>query len=78
MNRSTILIVLFCAGTFGIASTALGDEPTPTPAPSNGRHNNPAFAACKKQADDQNIARGEARKDFIRNCMKSAPPTPSP
>jgi hypothetical protein len=74
MNRSAILLVLFCAGTIGLASSALGDDPAP-PAPASGRHN-PALAACKKQADDQKMARGDARREFIKNCMKSAPISP--
>jgi hypothetical protein len=73
MNRSAILLVLFCAGTSGLAGSAFGDDPA-APAPANGRHN-PAFIACKKQADDQKIARGDARRDFIKNCMKTAAPS---
>lgn len=75
MNRTATRVVLLCAGTIGLASMALGDDPTP--APSNARHN-PAFAACKKQADDQKMPRGDARRDFIKTCMKSAPTPPSP
>jgi len=54
-------------------SLALGDDtPTPAnPAP-GGRHNNPAWAACKKQADDQKLPPGDARHDFMKNCLKSA------
>jgi len=76
MNRSAILLVLFCAGTIGICGTALGEDPSPPAAASNARHN-PAFSACKKQADDQKLARGDARRDFMKTCMKSAPPTPA-
>jgi hypothetical protein len=73
MNRSAILLVLFCAGAIGLSPRAFGDDPA-TPAPADGRHN-PAFIACKKQADDQKIARGDARRDFIKNCMKTAAPS---
>jgi hypothetical protein len=45
--------------------------PPPTDSP-NGRHHNPAWAACKKQADDQKIEPGDARKEFMKNCMNSA------
>ncbi len=39
----------------------------------HGNHaNNPQMQACRKQADDQNLARGEARKSFMQNCMKNA------
>ena len=55
------------------AGIALGDD---TPAPANpapaGRHNNPAWAACKKQADDQKLQRGDARREFMKTCLKSA------
>jgi psiF repeat len=54
-------------------SMALGDDTPPpaNPAP-GGRHNNPAWAACKKQADDQKLQPGDARHEFMKNCMKSA------
>ena len=65
--------VAIAALTIAAASVALGDD---TPPPANpaagGRHNNPAWAACKKQADDQKLQPGDARKDFMRNCLKSA------
>ena len=69
-------LVLFTAAT-GVSAVALSDEPPPpptTPSPETGRHHNPALAACKKQADDQKLAAGSARRDFVKNCMKSAPP----
>jgi hypothetical protein len=34
--------------------------------------NNPQFQACKKQADDKNLPRGQQRKDFMQQCMKTA------
>jgi hypothetical protein len=63
-------------------SLAAADQPAPSDAPSNDgsrHHHNPAYAACKKQADDQKLAPGDARHDFMKNCMKSAPtPAPAP
>lgn len=58
--------------TIAAGSVALGDDnpPPSNPAP-GGRHNNPAWAACKKQADDQKIQPGDARHEFMKNCMKS-------
>jgi hypothetical protein len=65
--------VAIAALTIAACSVALGDD---TPPPANGapggRHNNPAWAACKKQADDQKLQPGDARRDFMKNCMKSA------
>ena len=65
--------VAVAALTIAAGSIALGDDTPPpaNPAPA-GRHNNPAWAACKKQADDQKLQPGDARKDFMKNCMKSA------
>ena len=37
-----------------------------------------AWQACKKQADDQNIAAGDARHEFMKSCMKSAKEAPPP
>jgi Spy/CpxP family protein refolding chaperone len=67
----------------GFSSTAAADDnPPPPSAPgadgqNGGRHHNPAWAACKKQADDQKLERGDARRDFMKNCMKSAPGAPA-
>lgn len=73
MTRSAMLLVLFCAGTIGLSASALGDDPSPPPPDSSNRHHNPAFAACKRQADEQKLARGDARRDFMKNCMKEQP-----
>lgn len=66
--------VAIAALTIGACSIALGDDPPPpaNPAPGGGRHNNPAWAACKKQADDQKMERGDARHEFMKNCLKAA------
>ena len=61
-------------GTIAMQLFDAAKAPSPSPAKA---HHNPAFAACKKQADDQKLARGEARRDFIKNCMKAAPAAPS-
>jgi hypothetical protein len=65
--------IAIAALTIAAGSVALGDDTPPpaNPAP-GGRHNNPAWAACKKQADDQKLQPGDARKDFMKNCLKSA------
>jgi hypothetical protein len=67
--RAVALAVL----TIGAGNIALGDDnpPPANPAP-GGRHNNPAWAACKKQADDQKLQPGDARREFMKNCLKSA------
>jgi hypothetical protein len=71
-----LLLVLLTGTTIGVSAVAVADEPPPpsTPSPENGagRRHNPALAACKKQADDQKLAAGDARRDFVKNCMKSA------
>jgi hypothetical protein len=74
-------LVLFTGATIGFSAAALADEPPPAstaPPAENGagRRHNPAFAACKKQADDQKLAAGDARRDFMKNCMKSAKAAP--
>lgn len=65
--------VAIAALTIATGSIALGDDnpPPANPAP-GGRHNDPAWAACKRQADDQKLQRGDARRDFMKTCMKSA------
>jgi hypothetical protein len=75
LERKTVFLraLATAALMIGTAGIALGDD---TPPPANpgpgGRHNNPAWAACKKQADDQKLQPGDARHDFMKNCMKSA------
>jgi psiF repeat len=74
LPRAAALAVLaiFSAGAAGVA---FGDD-TPPPSdnpPHGGRHNNdPAWTACKKQADDQKLQPGDARHEFMKTCMKSA------
>jgi hypothetical protein len=65
--------VAIAALSMAAGNMALGDDTPPpaNPAP-GGRHNNPAWAACKKQADDQKLQPGDARHEFMKNCMKSA------
>jgi len=52
---------------------------TPTPPPSGAGSaprdvNREQWQACHKQADDQKLARGEARREFMKNCMKASQP----
>ncbi len=35
------------------------------------RNDDPASQACRKQADDQKLPRGEERQKFMRQCMES-------
>jgi hypothetical protein len=71
-------LVISCA-TLGMNIAAADDQPPASSAPPadapNGRHHNPAWAACKKQADDQNIAPGDAHKAFMKKCIDSAKST---
>jgi hypothetical protein len=66
-------------GTLGLNIAAADDAPPANSAPPadapNGRHHNPAWAACKKQADDQKIAPGDAHKEFMKKCINSAKST---
>jgi hypothetical protein len=62
------------------------DAPPPASQPDAApgmRHHNPAWAACKQQADDKHLQPGEARHEFMKSCLKSArdaatPPPASP
>ncbi len=75
--HAVALAALASGGMTFSATAAADDSPPPATAPgtdgANGRHHNPAWAACKKQADDQKLQPGDARRDFMRNCVKSAP-----
>jgi hypothetical protein len=65
--------VALAALTMGAGGVALGEDnpPPANPAP-GGRHDNPAWIACKKQADDQKLQPGDARREFMKSCLKSA------
>jgi hypothetical protein len=72
---STLAFTLWICCAIGVGSIAAADDAPPPSAPGNdgsGRHHNPAWAACKKQADDQKLQPGDARRDFMKNCLKSA------
>jgi hypothetical protein len=50
----------------------------PDTPPSQGRHhNNPAWAYCKAQADDKKLERGEARREFMKQCVNSNKDAPA-
>jgi len=86
-----VFVSTIAVGSFGLSAAAIADDvPPPASAPSpdgspdapNGRHHhNPPWQACKKQADDQKLAPGDARRDFMKSCIKSAkdaaPPPPA-
>jgi len=78
----TVLGFAALAGSGGaFAAAPMAEDPPAPPATApgadapGGRHHNPAWAACKKQADDQKMQPGDARRGFMKNCMKSAAPT---
>jgi hypothetical protein len=74
-----LVISSLTIGTLGLNIAVADDAPPPNSAPPtdgpNGRHHNPAWAACKKQADDQKIAPGDAHKEFMKNCINAAKST---
>ena len=74
-----LAIACLALGTLGLNVAAADDAPPPNSAPppdaQTGRHHNPAWAACKKQADDQKIAPGDAHKEFMKKCINSAKST---
>jgi hypothetical protein len=68
--------LLMLMGSSVVALNALADDanapPNNAPAPRD-EHRTPQWLACRKQADDQKLPRGEARREFMRNCVKNAP-----
>ena len=71
----SLAFVLCTGGALTVSAAAAADDTPPPAAPGNnagGRHHDPAWAACKKQADDQKLQPGDARRDFMKNCVKSA------
>ena len=81
MNRSHLrtlipAFALIAMASLGSAAARADDTPPPSSAPGSdtpkGHHHDAAWRACKKQADDQNIAAGDARHEFMKSCLKSA------
>jgi hypothetical protein len=78
--QALLLSTLAAGSSLSVSAAAVADDaPPPASAPSpdtpdspKGRHHNPAWQACKKQADDQKLAPGDARRVFMKSCMKSA------
>ena len=72
---SILALALLAGSTLGYSVVAAADEPPPPPSAPAGdagkHHHNPAHAACKKQADEQKLEQGDARKEFMRNCINS-------
>jgi hypothetical protein len=81
-----LLLSTLAMGFLGVSTAAVAqDTPPPASAPGSDssappkhRHHDPAWAACKKQADDQNIAPGDARHEFMKSCVKAAQASPPP
>jgi hypothetical protein len=75
----TLVLGALLMGSVVVSAISYGDDTPPESAGgAPGRHNNPAWAACKKQADDQKMQPGEARHEFMKTCMKSGNPAPVP
>jgi hypothetical protein len=75
LARKTLCLraIVFAAVAMAAGNAVLADDnPPPSNPPAGGRHNNPAWAACKKQADDQKIQPGDAHRQFMKTCLKSA------
>jgi len=80
-NRVLLRVVALAALTIGSVGggVAFGDDtPPPTDNPAHGHRNDPAWQACKKQADDQKLQPGDARKQFMKTCLKSAKSSATP
>jgi hypothetical protein len=69
----SLILGTLTMGSIVVSAITYGDDTPGASSPGeNDRHRNPAWAACKKQADDQKLERGDARRDFMKGCLKSA------
>jgi hypothetical protein len=75
-----VALAALTTGSVGVTGVALGDDTPPAADnPQHHRHDNdPAWVACKKQADDQKLQQGDARHEFMKTCMKSAKSSSTP
>jgi hypothetical protein len=76
----SLVLATLTMGSIVVSAATYGDDtPAPSgPVPADGGRHGPAWAVCKKQADDQKLAPGEARHEFMRSCMKAAKSAPPP
>ncbi len=69
--------------TFGcmlaVASAGADEGATPPNPPNDSppSGNRQQWQECRKQADAQKLPRGDARREFMRNCIKSAKAAPA-
>jgi hypothetical protein len=74
--RTLALGALMAIGAYAAsAGVAIADDTPPAsaaPGSGGGRQHDPAWADCKKQADDQKLERGDARREFMKTCIKNA------
>ncbi|HEX4242335.1 MAG TPA: PsiF family protein [Steroidobacteraceae bacterium] len=75
-SRTLALGALLALGAYGASvGPALADDTPPASGGQghgSGRQHDPAWAQCKKQADDQKLERGDARREFMKTCIKDA------
>ncbi len=68
----SLILGTLTMGSIVVSAVTYGDDAPGASRPGEGpRHRNPAWAACKKQADDQKLEHGDARRDFMKGCLKS-------
>jgi hypothetical protein len=85
MHRSRhhrLPVAALCAAlAFATAGVVAADQTVPAPNPPADAPrgaNRQQWQACHKQADEQKLPRGEARREFMRNCMKGPQPGAAP
>jgi len=78
-HRTTFIPALalsaFAAVSLGAAAALADDASPPSSAPgaeAPNPHSNPAWQACKRQADDAKIPAGDPRRQFMKSCLQSA------
>jgi hypothetical protein len=79
MFRTTRLVRFAAIATLAASALAAAEEGTSPPnPPADSPHsaNRQQWQVCRKQADDQKLPRGDARREFMRNCIKSAQTAP--
>jgi hypothetical protein len=77
---AAVALATLTLGTVLVIPTASADQSGSPPPPQNDSPrtgNRQQWEACRKQADAQQLPRGDARREFMRNCIKSAQSAPA-
>jgi len=77
---AAVALTTLTLGSLFVIPAASADQSGPPPPSQNDSPrtgNRQQWEACRKQADAQQLPHGDARREFMRSCIKSAQAAPA-